>query len=177
LRFVAFAALVAAVPVIALAKSGAACSVESGFSPDGSASALVLRAIGSARKSVRLAAYSFTSPSVVSALIDAKRLGVDVRVLVDDKGNHGKASEAALNLLAGADIAVRTVSVYAIHHDKYAVIDGVTVQTGSFNYTSSAERRNSENVLVINSCSDVAKQYLEHWQSRWDHGVDWRMTY
>ena len=49
-----------------------------------------------------LAGYSFTSPAVVKALMDAKRRGVDVKVLVDDKGNRGASSLAAMRLIDGA---------------------------------------------------------------------------
>ncbi|MFX4396927.1 hypothetical protein ABTA35_20190, partial [Acinetobacter baumannii] len=39
--------------------------VEVGFSPEGSAEALVLKTIDSARKQIRMMAYAFTSPKVV----------------------------------------------------------------------------------------------------------------
>ncbi|WP_433960848.1 phospholipase D family protein [Burkholderia pyrrocinia] len=158
-----------------------AVSIEVGFSPDGSAQALVLKTIGSARSSIRLAAYSFTSPEVVRALIDAKRRGVDVAAVVDEKNNlredrSGKA-RAALNLLVNAGIPTRTISVYPIHHDKYFVVDGLDVETGSFNYSEAAARRNSENALVIWRDPALAKAYLDHWQSRWAQGIDYRSSY
>lgn len=49
-----------------------------GFSPEGSAQKAILDLINSAKKEIRLAAYSFTSPEVVKALIQAKHRGVDV---------------------------------------------------------------------------------------------------
>jgi len=170
-------AAIALLPAAAAAQPTATCAVEAGFSPEGSASALVLRAIGSARESIRLAAYLFTSPDIARALIAARRKGVDVQAVVDREGAKNAASRAALNLLAGAGIPVRTVSGYAIHHDKYMVIDGATVQTGSFNYTAAAARDNSENVLLASACPALARQYLEHWQSRWRQGVGWRLKY
>ena len=133
----------------------------------------MLRSIESARQSIRLAGYSFTSTDVVRALIAAHRRGVDVRVVVDQRGNAGKSSRAALNMLAGAGIPTRTVSAYAIHHDKYIVIDAATVETGSFNYTAAAAKRNSENALQVSACPALAARYLEHWQSRWRQGVEW----
>lgn len=45
--------------------------IEVAFSPDTGSEALVLKVIGGARSSIRLAGYSFTSPSVVRALTDA----------------------------------------------------------------------------------------------------------
>jgi phosphatidylserine/phosphatidylglycerophosphate/cardiolipin synthase-like enzyme len=53
-------------------------AIGTGFSPEGSAERLVLKAICTARHSVHLSAYSFTSPAIVQALIDAHRRGVDV---------------------------------------------------------------------------------------------------
>ncbi|RYH63592.1 MAG: hypothetical protein EON54_07830 [Alcaligenaceae bacterium] len=103
--------------------------------------------------------------------VDAKRRGVDVRVLVDDRGNRGKASIAAMNLVVGADIPTRVISAYAIHHDKYIVVDGKHTETGSFNYSQAAAKSNSENVLVVWDNAKVASAYLAHWNNRWAQGV------
>jgi phosphatidylserine/phosphatidylglycerophosphate/cardiolipin synthase-like enzyme len=140
--------------------SGSAHAIEIAFSPEAGAEALVLKVIGSARQSVRLAGYSFTSPAIVRSLMDAKRRGVDVKVLLDDKGNRGQAGLAAINLIVGAGIPLRVVSAYAIHHDKYIVVDGKHTETGSFNYSQAAAKSNSENVLVVWDNSHVAHQYL-----------------
>nr|WP_249179695.1 phospholipase D family protein [Burkholderia dolosa] len=151
--------------------------VESAFSPDGGAEALVLKAIGAARSSIRVAAYSFTSPPITRALLDAKRRGVNVAVVADDKGNRAKSSKQALNLLVNAGIPTRTIDTYAIHHDKYLVIDAEHVETGSFNYSASAASRNSENVIVVWNNPQLASRYLAHWQSRFDQGTPYRSSY
>lgn len=155
--------------------------VEVSFSPDEGGEALVLKVIGSAKHSLRVMAYSFTSKPVVKALLDAKRRGVDVQVVVDHKSNvtedrSGKA-KAALNLLVNAGIPTRTISVYPIFHDKTIIADGQTVETGSFNYSYAAAHRNSENVLVLWNNPKIATAYQEHWQSRFRRGVDYRSTY
>ena len=131
----------------------------------------MLKVMDSAQRSLRLAGYSFTSPAVVRALVNARKRGVDVKVLLDDRGNRGKASIAAMNLIAGADIPIRVISSYAIHHDKYIVVDGRHTKTGSFNYSQAAARSNSENVLVVWNDERVASSYLAHWDSRWAQGV------
>jgi len=59
-------------------------------------------------------------------------------------------------------------------HDKYLIIDGKTVETGSFNYTASAERRNAENVVVIRNNKKLAGQYIENWRQLWNEGEDYR---
>ena len=146
--------------------------IEVAFSPEAGAEALVLKVINSARQSIRLAGYSFTSPAVVRNLIDAKRRGVDVKVLLDDKGNRGQASVAAMNLIVGAGIPLRVVSAYSIHHDKYIVVDGKHTETGSFNFSQAAAKSNSENVVVVWDNRAVAERYLSQWDSRWRQGIE-----
>lgn len=151
--------------------------IETAFSPNGGAEQLIIKVIDSAEQRLRVAAYSFTSANIVRALIKAKRRGVDVEVLVDEKGNKGKANQAALNLLVNSDISARTNSRYAIHHDKYIVADGMTVQTGSFNYSAAAAKSNSENVIVIWNRNEVAASYEKHWNSRWIQSTPYQSVY
>ena len=145
-------------------------TVQVGFSPEGSARTLVLDTVGSAQHSIRMLAYAFQAPDIAQALVDARRRGVDVRVVVDHKRNTGKSSRAAMDFVTRQGVALRTNDHFNLHHDKSIVVDDHTVQTGSFNYTPSAETTNSENVVVIRGMPEVARQYSAHWQSRWDLG-------
>lgn len=155
----------------------AAPSIDAGFSPEGSAQQLVLRTLDDARESIRLMGYSFTSPEVVKSLVAAKRRGVDVRVVIDDRGNRSRASQSAMNVVVNAGIPLRTNGQYKIMHDKVIITDGQNVQLGSYNYTRSAAESNSENALVVREVPALAQTYLAHWQSRWDGGKDWQSTY
>ncbi|EAA4084361.1 phospholipase D family protein [Salmonella enterica subsp. salamae] len=150
-------------------------TIETGFSPEGTALQLVLKTIETAQQEIRLMGYSFTSPEVIRALIQAKRRGVDVKVVLDWKANStkGSAGVAAMNLLVNAGIPVRTVNQFKIMHDKVIITDGRHVETGSFNFSRAAARSNSENVLVIRDYPILANTYLQHWQSRWDTGTIW----
>jgi phosphatidylserine/phosphatidylglycerophosphate/cardiolipin synthase-like enzyme len=142
--------------------------IEVAFSPRGGAEELVIKTLHSARREIRLMAYSFTSPSVVRALLHAKKRGVDVAVVVDHKSNvdaeRSMKARSALSTLHGAGIDVRTLDAFAIAHDKVIIVDGETVQTGSFNYSAAAENRNSENVLVAWRNPQLASIYLAHFQ-------------
>ena len=72
-----------------------AASIETGYSPEGTALQLVLKTIDSAQQEIRLMGYSFTSPEVAGALVRAKRRGVDVKVVLDWKANTGKQTRRA----------------------------------------------------------------------------------
>jgi phosphatidylserine/phosphatidylglycerophosphate/cardiolipin synthase-like enzyme len=52
-------------------------------------------------------------------------------------------------------------------HDKFIVVDGKVVETGSFNFTSSAENRNAENVLVLHD-PQVAARFQPEWSRLWE---------
>lgn len=156
-------------------------AIEYAFSPDGGAEKLVLKVIDSARSEIRMMTYSLTSARVVEALIAARKRGVDIAIVSDYKNNvvedkSGKA-RAALSALVNAGCRVRTISLYPIHHDKVIVADRQTVETGSFNYSSAAASKNSENVLVVWNNTDLAKGYLKHWESRFSRGEDYRARY
>jgi phosphatidylserine/phosphatidylglycerophosphate/cardiolipin synthase-like enzyme len=158
-------------------KAPAAGQIETGFSPDGGGERLVLKAVNASTSRLCMAAYSLTSPSIVQALIAAKRRGVDVRIVADDSNARSKSGAAALNLLVGAQIKTRLNSRYAIHHDKFIIVDDRHVQTGSFNYSQAAAKSNSENVLVVWHNEEVAASYLRHWTVRFEEGKDYRRPY
>lgn len=176
-----YSAISGVLSVCLLVSGGAVAqpTVQAGFSPEGSALQLVLNTIDTAQESIRLMGYSFTSPEVSRSLIKAKQRGVDVKVVLDWKANNakGSAGAAAMNFLVNAGIPVRTVSQFKIMHDKVIITDGRNVETGSFNFSRAAVRSNSENALVIRDYPVLADTYLQHWQSRWEMGEDWRSTY
>ncbi len=151
----------------------AAGTIEIAFSPDEGAENLVLKVINSAHSSIHMLSYSFTSAPVTQALLDAKHRGVDVKLVADYENNlevdrNGKFKSpkavAALSALATAGIDVRTIKVYAIHHDKVILIDQQSCELGSFNYSDAAAHRNSENVLVNWNNPALTKVYEGHFQ-------------
>jgi phosphatidylserine/phosphatidylglycerophosphate/cardiolipin synthase-like enzyme len=144
--------------------------IQVGFSPEGSARQLVLETIGGANERIQILAYAFQAPDIMQALVDAKKRGVQVQVVVDKKRNQNKPSKKAMDFVTSNGVELRTNDHFHIHHDKTIIVDGHTVETGSFNFAPSAETLNSENVVVIRNAPEVVRQYLTHWQSRWDLG-------
>ena len=137
-----------------------------GFSPGGTALLDVTKAIGSAKQTIVVAAYEFTSVEVAQALADAVSRGIKVWVVLDARASRERYSQAAF--LADHGVAVRTDGHYAIFHHKFFVVDRSTVETGSFNYTSSADKRNAENALVLRGVPELADAYLTEWTRLWD---------
>lgn len=153
--------------------SGAA--YELGFSPRGQSLPVVLHGIDSARHSILVAAYSFTSKPIASALLQAHKRGVHVEVVADEKENT--KSYSAVTFLANQGVPVRLNGNYAIHHHKFMVIDGQHLETGSFNYSAAAVDRNAENVLLLWNVKPLADDYTREWQRLWGEGRDLRPSY
>lgn len=153
---------------------GEAGQIEVGFSPNGAALPLILKVINSSKKSIDVMAYSFTSADVTRALLSARKRGVRVRVIADYKHNtatnSAKYAQSAMSSLTTAGAEVRLTDEFAIFHDKVLISDALHVQTGSYNYSKAAARSNSENVVVMWSAPDIAKQYADHFESRWRNG-------
>jgi len=131
------ALIFSACPIAALA-AGNSPSIEVGYSPEGSATALVMKAIGAARTSIRMMAYSFSDPDIMQALANAHKQGVDVQIVIDAKANRNRASLAAMNFIVNAGIPLRTDDAFGIQHDKVIIVDGQSVETGSYNYSRAA---------------------------------------
>ena len=133
----------------------------------------IAAAIRGARESIRVQAYGFTSPIILNALGDAKERGVDVRVILDktnDPLTRRDRPPEAPRLVGAQFTAAMGIPTWidhrvAIAHNKVIIIDGKTVIGGSYNFTTSAEDRNAENVTFIDS-TDVAKLYLANWEAR-----------
>lgn len=140
--------------------------IEVHFSPNGGCTEAVVALILSARGSVRLAGYQFTSEPIARALISAHDRGRDVQALVD------RSSERTRQV---SELRVAGVPVYVDHrhhifHDKFVEVDGETVETGSFNFTESAERSNAENCVTIRDAG-VAKLFSANWLGHAAHAV------
>src|SRR5215470_13314866 len=138
------------------------------FSPNHGATTAVVEALDAARTSVLVQAYSFTSAPIAKALALAHARGVGVRVILDRRETGAKYSSA--DFLAHAGIATLIDGAHAIAHNKVMVIDGETVITGSFNFTTAAERQNAENLLVIRDRA-LADRYVDNWRAHAEHST------
>ena len=141
-------------------------TIEVAFSPSGGATDAVVKAIGEAKKTIKVQAYSFTSTPIAKALLSAKTKGVDVQIILDKSQESEQYS--SLKFFTNNNIPVKIDSDFQIAHNKVIIIDDVNVVTGSFNFTKSAEKNNAENVLIIRGNNELAKKYLDNWQWRWD---------
>jgi phosphatidylserine/phosphatidylglycerophosphate/cardiolipin synthase-like enzyme len=142
------------------------------FSPKGGCTQAVLDALGSAKNTVLVQAYSFTSAPIAKALVDAHKRGVVVQVILDKSQRTERYSSATF--LSNEGIPVFIDAVHNIAHNKVMVLDGKTVITGSFNFTKNAEEGNAENLLVISNAPEIAQRYTANWKEHLGHSEPYR---
>ncbi len=126
----------------------------------------IVGALADANKRVLVQAYTFTSKPIAQALLDAKKRGVDVRIILDKSQRTEHYSEA--DFFAHMGIPTFIDPVHAIAHNKVMIIDDYTVITGSFNFTRAAETRNAENLLILHN-AELAALYTKNWEFHLSH--------
>jgi phosphatidylserine/phosphatidylglycerophosphate/cardiolipin synthase-like enzyme len=141
------------------------------FSPHGGCTEAVIEALDQAKSTVLVQAYSFTSAPIARALVDARRRGVHVEVVLDKSHRTEKYSSATY--VCNNAIPCFIDSQHAIAHNKVMVIDGQTVITGSFNFTKAAQENNAENMLIIQD-ADLAARYTQNWNAHRRHSDVYR---
>ena len=138
---------------------GAVC-----FSRTMDCASIIISLIDSARQSVLVAVFSFTSNPLADALIRAHRRGVEVRVVIEMEQANVRGSE--YERLRSAGVAVRLDGNSDLMHHKFMVVDGRVVVTGSYNWSAAAEDRNDENVVVIYG-EEIAALYSREFERVW----------
>lgn len=131
--------------------------IENYFSPNGGAQKAILDRLKAATKSIRVIAFTFTDTTMANVLKAKHKEGLNVQALFETRNNSAIGAEYETLKRAGIDI-LADGNCYTLH-DKVIVIDDKTVITGSYNFTSAANKTNDENILIIDDPA-LAKNYL-----------------
>ena len=144
------------------AGEGADCRVTANFPGARSIGAALTQALRQARQRVTLALYGFNNAQLADELAKLAREGVVVRLKVDGGKSTEKKTAGVVDFLKAAGVQIQTVAPDGRNHNKFAVIDGTRVITGSYNWTVKAEK-NWENLLFLD-CPELAQQYEKEWE-------------
>jgi phosphatidylserine/phosphatidylglycerophosphate/cardiolipin synthase-like enzyme len=105
--------------------------------------------INRSTKSFYGAFYELSEPRIVRALIDAKKRGVEVRLITETNTARKRKNIQSEWRDAGIEIVYDTGK--GLMHNKFAVIDGSSVWTGSYNPTVNDTEKNNNNAILIRS--------------------------
>jgi phosphatidylserine/phosphatidylglycerophosphate/cardiolipin synthase-like enzyme len=118
------------------------------------------RLIRSAKKSLKIAMFTWTNKDLAQAVIDVRKKGIDVQVVMDRQQANGASGKIAA-LLYKRDIPVRLSTGPGLLHYKFALIDDKTLISGSANWTRAAFNQNEESVIIIHDLNEEQQKQME----------------
>ena len=110
----------------------------------------LVAAIAEARDTLDVAAFELNSEPIYQAILEAHQRGVAVRIVADDDHGLHDDKNTALRDLQAAGVPTIDDGRSGLMHNKFMILDGSTVWTGSWNYTLNGTYRNNNNALVMN---------------------------
>ena len=132
------------------------------FTPGDAIDAELAGLVDGAEHEVLVNAFSFTNRKIARALAAAQARGARVEI-VADRAQSLEPAGSAVRDLARRGVPVWLDGNFAAAHNKVMIVDAATshatVVTGSYNYTTAAQTRNAENVLIVRHDSALALQY------------------
>ena len=154
----------------------AAASIEMWYAPEDKPLERVVQIYDQAQRYIYVSVYGLTSPLVVKALIQAKKRGVDVRIITDRERFQDPKQRMALSTLREARIPIKINRHDGLMHLKQVVVDDEINTNGSMNHTTSGNRYNDERVDVIRDQVVTAKardKFLSMWKDR-EQFAEWK---
>jgi cardiolipin synthase A/B len=135
--------------------------------PDDSARP-ILAALAEASRTVRIKMFVFSDPSLLKAVIAAKRRGVNVRVMLNFARRSGERdNEATRKALERADIAVKDANpAFDLTHEKSVVVDDRTAFINSLNWTTRNLTETRDYAVVTGHKREIA-QIVECFEADW----------
>ncbi|XP_074866883.1 mitochondrial cardiolipin hydrolase isoform X2 [Carettochelys insculpta] len=137
------------------------CPLPHGDSPLGR----LLRRLLSARRSLELCLFAFSSQQLGRAVLLLHRRGVRVRLLTDS--DYMGLAGSQVGRLRQAGIQVRHDQESGYMHHKFAIVDKKMLITGSLNWTTQAIQNNRENVMIVEDVEYVAP-FLAEFERMWE---------
>lgn len=104
--------------------------------------------IRSAKKTIRVAMFTFTREDLADTLIRAARRGVKVEVIMD-LSQSKRTNKKIVDLLQKNAIPVVLTNTGGLMHHKFMLIDDEILEHGSANWTKAAFRQNDDYIMII----------------------------
>jgi cardiolipin synthase len=128
----------------------------------------ILAAIEGASRTLRVKMFVFSDPSLLMAVIAARRRGVKVRVMLNPARRSGEHdNEATRKALDRADIDVKDANpAFDLTHEKSMVVDDETAFVKSLNWATANLTETRDYAVVTTRGHDVA-EIIECFEADW----------
>lgn len=134
------------------------------FSPGNDCKDAIIQQIENASESLYICVFTISDNDIASAILNAHKRKIDVRVISDDEKMHDVGSD--IMWMTEKGIPTKIDNERGHMHHKFCIVDHTTIISGSYNWTKSAADRNYENI-VIGANPKITKMYLTKFQQMW----------
>jgi phosphatidylserine/phosphatidylglycerophosphate/cardiolipin synthase-like enzyme len=125
----------------------------------------LVSSIASADRSIDLALYSFSLPTIADALIRADSRGTEVRLVME----ADNMDSYQVKRLLAAGIPIRGDSSEGLMHNKFVIIDDREVWTGSLNLTITGAQEDANSLIRLTS-AELAADYAVEFDAMFSDG-------
>ena len=129
----------------------------------------VIPIINSAKRYIYIPTFLITHDELAQSLINAKKRGIDVKMIVDATNPFMPRSK--VKMLRASGIPVKIENYAGKLHSKSIIIDDKYIIAGSMNFSKSGENKNDENALIIED-ERLAKYYRGFFEYLWNKVPD-----
>ncbi len=134
----------------------------------------VLPIIKNAKNYIYIPTFLLTEKRVADELINAKKRGVDVKIIIDALSASNKHSQD--EKLRQAGILLKSENWAGKMHSKSIIVDDKYLIIGSMNFSKSGELKNDENIIILKN-SQAAKFYKDFFIYQWNKIPDIWLKY
>ena len=117
--------------------------------------------IAKTRHTLDIAVYELDSPTLTAAILKAHNRGVTVRIVADNEHGLHSQDNPQLRDLQAAGLPIVDDARSAFMHNKFMILDGRRVWTGSMNYTVNGAYRHNNNAFVMDGAHAAAAYQAE----------------
>lgn len=140
----------------------------------------IVRAIENASSTIDIASTRVRLIPVLEAISAAANRGVKIRIVISQDDFRDLSNRASYLEKPGIALRVKFYNLkpgeFLTHqmHNKFLVVDGESVMTGSFNWSESAEKSHIENLVEFNGHlgKTMATAFTAEFESIWEMGRD-----
>lgn len=128
---------------------------------------LIMKLIDQSQATLDVAIYNLSRESIIQALVEAQKRGVQVHILTDKTKVEKKSQIKALQTLIDAGAVIKINTFEGKMHEKMLIADRKIATVGSFNYTDESSEDNDEVLVAIHDLN-LAEQWSTIFNNMWN---------
>ena len=107
---------------------------------------------------------------MANAILDAKKRGIDVRVITDSEKSNSKTQKEILDKFKQSGIPIKINTPTGLTHLNFIIIDNAETLGGSYNYLEDGANENDASTIMKKP--DIVNEYSVGFNSMWNNTND-----